>query len=431
MAGPDSKRMYLSIVAQNMDKIKAEKPYWNKNFVPITASGAGTKYTMLQAAMMLDKMKVVKYLAGHPAVDFSVKSTDNKSTLMIAAISQMPVSVLEKILERYDLRTINELDPAGNTALDLCEPDTEEYDFLQSVGCKTKADREATLHEFLVSAGNHVVHQRVRKKGEGERRPAEQAEAKSGAGSTPQKTPRSTASGRETPTEPERRGAEQQDGNQRGTDANSPVKPDDADCAVDEMDEDPWQLVDTPEDLLHLLQDYLETWGSEGDDGELCQEWVEYVTKKLKKGNGDRAVQKWNALMTSMYGEENLRHYSANKHETAKQTEEAGAPASEDKREAEPLEESVAPLPAQDTEKRPDADMGRTGDVPRPEVLKNFFDPTAPPIEMKTPRKPPPPDGGPRVVGLGLDKEEARKQVAELLGSPRPSLRERRASAKK
>lgn len=38
MAGPDSKRMYLSIVAQNMEKIKSDKPYWNKNFVPITAT---------------------------------------------------------------------------------------------------------------------------------------------------------------------------------------------------------------------------------------------------------------------------------------------------------------------------------------------------------------------------------------------------------
>lgn len=37
--------------------------------------------------MMLKKMKVVKYLAGHPAVDLSVKASDSRSTLMVATQS--------------------------------------------------------------------------------------------------------------------------------------------------------------------------------------------------------------------------------------------------------------------------------------------------------------------------------------------------------
>ncbi|CBZ51027.1 conserved hypothetical protein [Neospora caninum Liverpool] len=425
MAGPDSKRMYLSIVAQNMDKIKSEKPYWNKNFVPVTASGTGTKYTMLQAAMMLDKLKVVKYLVGHPAVDVAVKSSDSKTTLMVAVIARMPCSVLEKLLERYDLRTINELDPGGCTALDYCEPNTPQYKLLQSLGCQTKKDRDASLQGFFGNAGTTAVHQRVRRKGD-PKRPKEAKAEKEAEGSAPgtaaQNSPPSPRA--EAASDNERSGTQQE---RRGSVSSEPGVSDD-DCASDEEMDDPWQLVDEAEDLLYLLQTYLDKWGDDGEDGKLCQEWVGYTTKKIAKGKGKHAVEKWNDLMKSVYGEENVSRYepknSAKRHSNGKQSaaSEAGAKSgeSEDRPEDEVREE---------TEKRTDDDT-QEGEKPDPEILKNFFDPTAPPIEMKiTQRKPPPPDGGPRVVGLRLNKEEARKQFADILG-PRSSPKKKRNSKK-
>lgn len=52
-------------------------------------SGAGTKYTSFQAAMVLQKMKVVEFLIDQPSVDMGVRSTDGKTTLIIATESKV------------------------------------------------------------------------------------------------------------------------------------------------------------------------------------------------------------------------------------------------------------------------------------------------------------------------------------------------------
>ena len=49
-----------------------------------TLSGTGTKYTSLQAAMILQKMKVVDFLLDQPSIDLTVKSTDGKNTIIVA-----------------------------------------------------------------------------------------------------------------------------------------------------------------------------------------------------------------------------------------------------------------------------------------------------------------------------------------------------------
>lgn len=38
MSGPDPKRMYIAINLQNVESLKAEKPYWSKPFVFVNAS---------------------------------------------------------------------------------------------------------------------------------------------------------------------------------------------------------------------------------------------------------------------------------------------------------------------------------------------------------------------------------------------------------
>ncbi|EPR59899.1 hypothetical protein TGRUB_288550 [Toxoplasma gondii RUB] len=422
MAGPDSKRMYLSIVAQNIDKIKSEKPYWNKNFVPITASGAGTKYTMLQAAMMLDKPKVVKYLVGHPAVDVAVKTSDGKSTLMVAVISRMPCTVLEKLLERYDLRTINELDPGGCTALDYCEPDTPQYNLLQSLGCQTKKDLDASLQGFFGNAGANVVHQRVRRKGDSKQPKEEKRTQGSALGTSSQKDTEKSASAGEKSVD-----QQHQSGGGDPHSASDHCVSDEDSVSSDEAD-DPWKLFDTPEDLLKVLQAYLDVWGDEGEDAKLCQEWVCYVTKKIGKGKGSAAVEKWNALMVSVYGEGNVMRYEPKK--CAKQGTNRDPPvpayggATSFEQGARYEEQQ-----ADGSEKRTDDDTRDGIERPDPDILKNFFDPTAPPVEMRTPRKPPPADGGPRVVGLRVNKEEARKQFPCLLG-PKSRSSKKRGSKK-
>ncbi|PHJ17406.1 ankyrin repeat-containing protein [Cystoisospora suis] len=427
MAGPDSKRMYLSIVAQNMEKIKSDKPYWNKNFVPITATGAGAKYTALQAAMMLKKMKVVKFLVGHPAVDLSVKSSDNRSTLMVAAQSGMPLSVLEKLLDRYDLKTINELDPGGSTALDLCEPNTEEYEFLQSVGCRTKADREAALQGFLVSAGKHVVHQRVKTRnpsgvetgGRTTTSPGKNDCQKTSPQRKTSETDSSCGEGSDIASDAhsERSPSRHEPGDQTGTGEQTDV---------DEEVEDPWKLFDSPKDLERVLQAYLDAWGEEGDDGELCKEWVKYVSKKIEKGKGKSAVEKWNDLMIASYGKEHVSRYVPKRY---RQVGEQGKDEEGEGLDKGSTFSDTASRSRDASRKGAESDPGVDG-TQGVDALKNFFDPTAPPIECKTPRKPPPPDGGKRVVGIQVDKEQARKEVAGLFLSSSRSEKSRRGSKK-
>lgn len=52
-------------------------------------SGSGPRYTSLQAAMVLQKLKAVEFLIDQPSIDLDVKSTDGKSTLIIAVESKV------------------------------------------------------------------------------------------------------------------------------------------------------------------------------------------------------------------------------------------------------------------------------------------------------------------------------------------------------
>ncbi|CDJ58120.1 hypothetical protein, conserved [Eimeria maxima] len=125
MAGPDPKRMYIAINSQNLDALKPEKPYWSKPFVFVNPSGTGTKYTSLQAAMILQKMKVVDFLLDQPSVDLTVKSTDGKNTVTVAVEAKMGVGTLEKILRKLDLRCLGEVDSSGKGPIDYAEPGTD------------------------------------------------------------------------------------------------------------------------------------------------------------------------------------------------------------------------------------------------------------------------------------------------------------------
>ena len=55
----------------------------------VDLSGTGAKYTAFQAAMILQKTKVVDYLVDQPSVDMTAKSTDGRNTLIIAVESKV------------------------------------------------------------------------------------------------------------------------------------------------------------------------------------------------------------------------------------------------------------------------------------------------------------------------------------------------------
>ncbi|OEH76012.1 hypothetical protein cyc_06421 [Cyclospora cayetanensis] len=271
MAGPDPKRMYLAINSQNIESLKAERPYWSKPFVFVTPSGTGTKYTSLQAAMMLQKMKVVDFLIDQPSVDLTVKSTDGKSTLIIAVEAKMKVSVLEKILRKLELRCLAEVDPSGKGPVDYAVPGSDEYEFLHSMGCKTKQEKEAAIAGFFGEDVKGTVpgvseHQRRRKKG----------------GAREQK---STKEGNIAPSS---RSASEEDNSDRASDAPH--------SNVEEV-ESTWRHFDDIDELETALKAYIHEWGDDHEEGKNCAHWLRSVSRARETGKTKKLLAKWNASM--------------------------------------------------------------------------------------------------------------------------------------
>lgn len=273
MAGPDPKRMYLAVNSQNIETLKALKPYWSKPFVSVTPSGSGTKYTALQAAMVLQKMKVVDFLLEQPSVDMGVKNTEGKSTLIIAVESKMTVEVLGKILEKFELRCLNEVDSAGYGAIDYSDPSSDVFEFLHSMGCKTKREKEVVMAGFFEENITGTIpgvsaQQRRRKAGSTPRSKKEQKT----------ETPASSRSLAES--------------------SNSPHSCSESKNACRETDDQQdklWGLFDNIEDLEAALKAYVDEWGVDHEEGENCAHWLRSLNKAKAAGKEEKLLKKWNA----------------------------------------------------------------------------------------------------------------------------------------
>lgn len=76
-------------------------------------SGTGIKYTSLQAAMMLKKMKIVDFLLDQPALDLTVKSTDGKNTVTVAVEAKVWSTVFSATRLQFACATIGSWCPIG------------------------------------------------------------------------------------------------------------------------------------------------------------------------------------------------------------------------------------------------------------------------------------------------------------------------------
>ncbi|CDI73816.1 hypothetical protein, conserved [Eimeria praecox] len=275
MAGPDPKRMYIAINSQNLDALKPEKPYWSKPFVFVNPSGTGTKYTSLQAAMILQKMKVVDFLLDQPSVDLTVKSTDGKNTVMIAVEAKMGVGTLEKILHKLDLRCLSEVDSSGKGPIDYAEPGTDVYEFLHSMGCKTRHEKEVAMAGFFGESVKGTVpgvseHQRRRKVGNSPRKKAEKKTSSSGT---------SHSSSEEELKSPQ---------------------PSEAPCSSEEEDDTLWRHFDDIDALEQALRAYIDEWGKDHDDGKSCAHWLRSVARARETGKTEKLLTKWNATIQGL-----------------------------------------------------------------------------------------------------------------------------------
>lgn len=300
MAGPDPKRMYLAINSQNIDALKAEKPYWSRPFVFLNPSGSGPKYTSLQAAMLLHKHRVVEFLIDQPSVDVAAKSTDGKSTLVIAVEAKMEVATLEKILQRLELRCLYDVDSTGKGPLDYAEPGSEVFDFLHSMGCKTREEKEAAMFNFFGEEVKGTVpgvsaHQRKRNKGATPRQKSDRKSGKRGSSASP--SPASSPSG--SPSS-----------QYRGEEATSRASPSPASPSPSsqpdegaEVVDNTWRPFDNIDDLEKALKAYIEEWGSDHEEGESCVQWLEGIDRARKGGKEAKLLKKWNASIADMHKE--------------------------------------------------------------------------------------------------------------------------------
>ncbi|CDJ47431.1 hypothetical protein, conserved [Eimeria brunetti] len=297
MAGPDPKRMYIAINSQNLDALKPEKPYWSKPFVFVNPSGTGTKYTSLQAAMVLQKMKVVDFLLDQPSVDLTVKSTDGKNTITVAVEAKMSVGTLEKILRKLDLRCLAEVDSSGKGPIDYAEPGTDVYEFLHSMGCKTRHEKEVAMAGFFGESVKGTVpgvseHQRRRKVGSS---PRKKTEKPSNAG-----TSRSSSE-------------EELKSSQASESAGSSEE---EEFAV-------WRHFDDIDELEQALRAYIDEWGKDHDDGESCANWLRSIARAKETGKTEKLLTKWNATIQGLNASNGDEAEDATKDKTKKDAKKA------------------------------------------------------------------------------------------------------------
>ncbi|KAL8273660.1 hypothetical protein Esti_002482 [Eimeria stiedai] len=299
MAGPDPKRLYLAINSQNIQSLMTEKPYWSKPFVFVTPSGSGPKYTAFQAAMLLQKMKVVDFFMNQPSVNFSVKSTDAKNTLIVAVEAKMKVAFLEKLLQKLDLKCLSEVDSSGKGALDYADTGTEVFEFLHSLGCKTRQEREAAIAGFFGESVRGTVpgvseHQRRRKAGGGAKKKDDEKSGKSESSSIAE-------------------GAKEDEGEKsEALPSDSPSEP--------EEEETTWRKFDDIEELEAALNAYILEWGADHEEGQNCAEWLRTISRAKDSGKKEKLLKKWNATVDEMRADdEGVRKEESteDKHESA------------------------------------------------------------------------------------------------------------------
>ncbi|CDJ63871.1 hypothetical protein, conserved [Eimeria necatrix] len=281
MAGPDPKRMYLAINSQNIDSLKKEKPYWSKPFVFLNPTGTGIKYTSLQAAMMLKKMKIVDFLLDQPALDLTVKSTDGKNTVTVAVEAKMGVPTLEKILHKIDLRSLAEVDSSGKGPIDYADPGSDVYEFLHSMGCKTRQEKEVAMAGFFGENVKGTVpgineHQQRRREANTPRR-------KSGKRNKSAVTSQS----------------ESQDQAKTSRSALS----DASNGTVDELDAT-WRRFDDIDELENALKAYVDEWGDDHEDGDSCVHWLKSIARAKETGKTEKLLAKWNDSIRKLNGDD-------------------------------------------------------------------------------------------------------------------------------
>ncbi|KAL8443266.1 hypothetical protein Emag_005991 [Eimeria magna] len=282
MAGPDPKRMYLAINSQNLESLKTEKPYWSKPFVFVTPSGSGPKYTAFQASMLLQKMKVVDFFLDQPSVDLSVKSTDGKNTLIVAVEAKMKVALLEKLLQKLDLKCLSEVDASGKGALDYADTGTEGF-FGENVKGTVPGVSE---------------HQRRRKAGVGAKR---KEDGKSGKSESP-----SSAEGAKD--------AEEGEG-----EALPSAQAADSSGEAEEEEDNTWRKFDDIEELEAALNAYILEWGDDHEEGQSCAEWLRKISRAKDSGKKEKLLKKWNATVDEMRanGEDAQQEDTEDKHDNA------------------------------------------------------------------------------------------------------------------
>ncbi|KAL8435860.1 hypothetical protein ACSSS7_002148 [Eimeria intestinalis] len=207
-------------------------------------------------------MKVVDFFMNQPSVDLSIKSTDGKNTLIVAVEAKMKVAILEKLLQKLDLKCLSEVDSSGKGALDFADEGTEGF-FGENVKGTVPGVSE---------------HQRRRKAGGGTKRKDDGKSRKS-----------------ESPSSAEGAKGEEGENSQPPPSAEG-----DSPGEAEEEDDGTWRKFDDIEELEAALNAYISEWGDDHEEGQSCAEWLHKISRAKDSAKKEKLLKKWNATVEEM-----------------------------------------------------------------------------------------------------------------------------------